>query len=68
MFAHVAVDRTYVLTIRDGDAGPELFIRSNRLDYVIPLSTGQLALLAEFAVQHLAKEARRAAAPQGHVD
>lgn len=68
MFAHVAVERTYTLTIRDGETGPELFIRSNRLDYVIPLSTGQIALMAEFAVKHLAREARRAAAPQGHLD
>lgn len=59
--------RSYFLVIRDGATGPELFVRANRLDYVIPLSTGQIALLAEYSVRHLAKEARRAAAPQSDV-
>lgn len=68
MFAHVAVERSFSLTLREGEAGPELFILSNRLQEVIPLSTGQIALMAEFAVKHLAREARRAAAPQGHLD
>ena len=55
MFAHVAVERTFTLTIRDGETGPELSSSPIAFDYVIPLSTGQIALMAEFAVKHLAR-------------
>lgn len=56
----LALERRVYVIPRDGIAGPELFIRMARADYVIPLGPVAIAQLAEYCTAHMGRLIRRA--------